>query len=160
MSKPWSKLQREFYLLRAEGLDFQLQCRAYRMDSERGSTNCPRYWITLGKEIVWDYPKDFIKEIHPNRKNPKSYPYLTDTPDISNLIREYMDTPKNEIMTKIFENDYWGLINILRAADKRIGRKRLSDLKNNTINKAAQKVMEARLATTLTWPSTLRSPGT
>ena len=78
MSKPWSKLQKEFYLLRAEGLDLQLQCRAYRMDSQRGSTNIPRYWITLGKEIIWDYPKDFIKKINPNRENPKSYLYKTE----------------------------------------------------------------------------------
>ena len=133
MSKPWSKLQKEFYLLRAEGLDLQLQCRAYRMDSQRGSTNIPRYWITLGKEIIWDYPKDFINKINPNRENPKSYPYKTDIPDISKLIREYIDTPKKEIMIKIFENDYWGLINILRAADKRIGNKRLSDLKEGAV---------------------------
>ncbi len=143
MSKPWSKLQKEFYLLRAGGLDFQLQCRAYRMDSQMGSTNCPRYWITLGKEIIWDYPKDFIGKTHPNRA--KWYPYQTDIPDISNLIREYIDTPKNEIISKKFEKDFWGLINILRAADKRIGARRLPEMKKKTGNKAARKIIDARL---------------
>ncbi len=145
MSKPWSKLQKEFYLIRADGLDLQLHCRPYRMDSQRGSSNCPRYWITIGKEIIWDYPKDFIDKTHPNRTNPKWYPYGTDIPDISNLIRDYIDTSKNEIMTKTFENDYWGLINILRAADKRIGTRRLPELKKKTRNKAARKVIDARM---------------
>ena len=47
--KRWSKLQRDFYKLLADGLDLQLQCRVYRMNSQRGSTDIPRYWITLGK---------------------------------------------------------------------------------------------------------------
>ena len=51
----------------------------------------------------------------------KNYPYTTDVSDISNLIREYIDTPVSEIVYKHFENDYWGLANILRAADRRIG---------------------------------------
>lgn len=150
MSKPWSKLQKEFYLIRAEGLKLQLQCRSYRMDSQMGSTNCPRYWITLGKEIIWDYPKDFVGKPHPDRKPSEWYPYGNDIPDISNLIREYIDTPKGEIMKKIFENDCWGLINILRAADKRIGTRRLPELKKKTGNKAAQKIIEARMAAALT----------
>jgi len=25
-----------------------------------GSTDLPRYWITLDKNVIWDYPKDFI----------------------------------------------------------------------------------------------------
>ena len=145
MSKPWSKLQKEFYLLRAEGLKLQLHCRAYRMGSQMGSTNCPRYWITLDKEIIWDYPKDFVGKSHPDRKPSEWYPYGTDVPDISNLIRGYIDTPKEEIIKKVFEADYWGLIDILRASDKRIGARRLPELKKKTGNKAALKVIDARL---------------
>jgi hypothetical protein len=144
MSKPWSKLQKEFYLLLADGLDLQLQCRAYRMDSQSGSTNLPRYWITLGKEIIWDYPKDFIHKPHPDRANIKYYPYGTDIPEISNLIREYIDTPKDELLSKEFENDHWGLINILRASDKRIGVRRLPQLKSKTHNIAAHKIISVR----------------
>lgn len=74
MPKPWSKLQKEFYLIRADGINFQLQCRRYRMDSTQGSTDCPRYWITLNKEVIWDYPKDFIKRVHPDRAPANWYP--------------------------------------------------------------------------------------
>ena len=144
MPRPWSKLQKEFYLLRADGLNLQLQCRTYRMKSQRGSRACPRYWVTLGHEIIWDYPKDFIDKPHPERVAPSWYPYGTDIPDISNLIREYIDTPATEILNKVFENDHWGLVNILRAADKRIGARRLPELRRKTGNKAAPKVIDAR----------------
>ncbi|WP_083827543.1 SF0329 family protein [Thiorhodococcus drewsii] len=145
MSRPWSKFQKEFYLFRADGLDLQLQCRSYRMDSNMGSTNLPRYWITLGKEVIWGYPKDFVKSYHPSRSCLEWYPYLADISAISVLVREYIDTPKNEIMSKTFEGDYWGLINILRASDKRIGARRLPELRSAINNKAAQKVIAVRL---------------
>lgn len=145
MAKPWSKLQKEYYLLLAEGLNLQLHCSAYRMDSQMGSTNLPRYWITLSKEIIWDYPKNFVGEKHPNRADLKWYPYGNDVPNISMLIREYIDTPKGEIFDKVFENDYWGLTNILKASDKRIGVRRLPDLKKKISNEAALKVIECRI---------------
>jgi len=129
--KRWSKLQRDFYKLLADGLDLQLQCRVYRMASQRGSTDIPRYWITLGKETIWDYPKNFIHKSHPNREETKWYPYGTDIPNISNLIREYIDTR--------------GLINIFRAADRRIGERRFNELKRKTNNKAALKVLAKRV---------------
>ena len=50
--KPWNKLQRDLYKMIDEKINFQIHCAAYRMNSEYGSTNLPRYWITLGKEIV------------------------------------------------------------------------------------------------------------
>lgn len=72
------------------------------------------------------------------------YPYQTDIPDISALIREYIDTPKDEVFSKHFDNDYWGLINILKAADRRFGRTRLDRLQKRLDNKAALKVLERR----------------
>ena len=143
MTKPWSKLQKEFYLLRADGLNLQLHCRVYRMTSQRGSTNCPRYWVTLGKDVIWDYPKDFIGSTDSNQTKPEYYPYATDIVDISNLIREYIDMPKGEILIREFVTDHWGLVEILQAADKRIGARRLPKLKK-TAGPAARKVVDAR----------------
>ena len=64
---------------------------------------------------------------------------------MSQLIREYIDTPKEELFTKHFENDNWGLINILKSADKRFGKRRLARLKRRTKNKTAHKIIEYRL---------------
>ena len=55
------------------------------------------------------------------------------------MLREYIDTPSSELMTKKFEGDHWGLTDILRAADRRIGRRRLAELAEVVSNPAAQK---------------------
>lgn len=145
----WSKLQKELYLIIDPKIDFQLHCSVYRMQSQFGSTDLPRYWITLNKEIIFDYPKQFInakgelKNFAPNAPD-KNYLYNNDISDISELIREYIDTPTEELITKHFEHDYWGLANILRAADRRIGLRRLDTLRKRKGNIAAQKVISVR----------------
>ena len=148
--KRWSKLQKRLYELVDEGIDFQIHCAVYRMQSRRGSTDLPRYFITLAGEIIFDYPKDFVlksgsvKSLAQGALT-KIYPYGNDISDIGELIREYIDTPKEELFKKHFDADEWGLANILKAADKRIGKRRLQILAKNKKNQAMQKVIAARL---------------
>ena len=160
--KRWSSLQRELYKIIDEQINFQIHLSKYRMQSQYGSTDLPRYWITLDNEIIFDYPKQFVDKNNNGEITLRNgnitrnlngdiayYPYQTDISEISNLIREYIDTPKEEVFTNHFENDYWGLVNILKAADKRIGKRRLELLKKRTKNKAAQKIIEQRLKSDL-----------
>ncbi len=151
----WSKLQRELYEIITGVINIQIHCSAYPMDSQYGGAKLPRYWISLDKEIIFDYPKQFVIKTsnvryRGNVRNLSGkaayYPYGTDISEISELIKEYIDTPKNEILTKQFDHDHWGLVNILRAADRRIGTRRLESLKKKTHNIAALKVIETRLA--------------
>ena len=148
--KRWSKLQKRLYELVDESIDFKLHCTVYRMQSGRGSTDLPRYFITLAGEIIFDYPKDFVlksggvKSLAGGALT-KIYPYGNDISDIGELIREYIDTPKEELFKKHFDADEWGLANILKAADKRIGKRRLQILAKNKKNQAMQKVIAARL---------------
>jgi hypothetical protein len=107
---------------------------------------------TLDKDIIFDYPKQFVTDdgsvknlSEHNTRYYTRYPYKNDVSDISNLIREYIDTPKDELLTKQFLNDHWGLIDILHAADRRIGTRRLEPVIKETNNIAAYKVVEARL---------------
>ena len=129
----WSKLQKSLYLIVSDKVDFQIHCSVYRMNSQRGSTDLPRYWITIEKEIVFDYPKQFI-----NDKANKNYPYETQISDISDCIREYIDCPVNLLLEKNFENDLWGLTDILKAVDKRLGKEKLSShfSESNTVIKS------------------------
>lgn len=149
--KRWSSLQRELYQIIDERLDFQIHLSKYRMNSRYGSAGLPRYWITFCGEIIFDYPKQFIDRnaegncIRNLRGETAQYPYETDISAISALIRAYIDTPKEEIFTKHFEEDCWGLSNILKAADKRIGRRRLEILRKRVKNKAAQQMIAFRL---------------
>ena len=144
----FSKLQRELYKITCKNINFQIHCSAYPMRSQYGSTNLPRYWITLEKEIIFDYPKQFVKTdgtVKNISGHKRYYPYESDVSKISDLIREYIDTPKDEVFDKTFENDFWGLINILKAVDRRNGTKRLLKLKKKTKNISANKIIEARL---------------
>ena len=129
----WSKLQKSLYLIVSDKVDFQIHCSVYRMNSQRGNTDLPRYWITIEKEIVFDYPKQFI-----NDKANKNYPYETQISDISDCIREYIDCPVNLLLEKNFENDLWGLTDILKAVDKRLGKEKLSShfSESNTVIKS------------------------
>ena len=133
-----------------ESIDFKLHCTVYRMQSRCGSTDLPRYFITLAGEIIFDYPKDFVlksggvKSLAGGALT-KIYPYGNDISDIGELIREYIDTPKDELFAKHFDEGGWGLANILKAADKRIGKRRLQILAKNKKNQAMQKVIAARL---------------
>lgn len=146
--KPWSKLQREIYKLVSEEINIQIHCTVYPMNSRWGSTDLPRYWITLDREIIWDYPKQFTSDdgcLYNLMGTHFGYPYNTEISEISTIIREYIDTPKDEIFKKIFNKDHWGLVNILRAADRRTGKRRLEILKKKIHNVAAHKVISARL---------------
>ena len=151
----WSSLQRELYKIIDDKINFQIHLSKYRMQSRYGSTDLPRYWITLNGEIIFDYPKQFVASdtdwsfIRNLNGDKKYYPYQTDISNISILIRDYIDTPKDLIFSKHFENDYWGLANILKAADRRIGRRRLELLKRKISNTAALKVIECRLYNSL-----------
>ena len=149
--KRWSSLQREIYKLIDKQIDFQMHLSIYRMNSQYGSTDLPRFWITLGDEIIFDYPKQFVDKDESGAfiKNLKGerlyYPYQTEISDISKLIREYIDTTKEDVYSKHFANDHWDLINILKAADKRFGKRRLELLKIKTESKTTQKIIEYRL---------------
>ena len=139
-------MQSRLYDVVAPETEFQIHCRVYRMQSQSGSTGLPRYWITVGEEIVWDYPKQFIELPADGREPSHHYPYNTDVNAISNLIEEYLNTPREDLPTRRFDNDHWGLINILRAADRRFGTRQLPDLKRKIGNPAARKVLAKRFA--------------
>jgi hypothetical protein len=144
----WSKLPSALYQVISPDIRFQLQCRLVRMTSADGGTDLPRYWITLGKETIWSYPGQSVitdgGATQVARARIAPYPYDTDVSEISNLIREYIDTPVSGLLTRQFANDCWGLIDILRAADRRIGQRRLPILRSAIHNVAALKILDAR----------------
>jgi len=150
----WSKLQKQIYNLIDPKINLQIHCIRYPMRSQYGSTDCPRYWITLDKDIIWDYPKDFPELLKgPTITSPIGisysldyypYPYITEISNMSNLIREYINTPKCELLTKEFENDTWGLLDIILAADRRISIYKLS-WSQRTFTSAAELVIKKRI---------------
>ena len=133
--RPWNKLQRGLYMIVDPTINFQIHCAVY---STGPNYKIPRYWITLGKEIIFDYPKQYMDSWF-------MFPSNGLVSDISDLIREYIDTPLSELMNKHFENDLWGLADIFRAADRRIGQRRLSQMQKATKEPIVQKILALRI---------------
>lgn len=138
MGKSWSKLQARLYNLMEPAVNFQIHCALYEMKSlGHYGSRLSRYFITVDKEIVFDYPKDMELD--------KKYIYLwnSDVDKISNLIEEYIQRPKEELFED-FPNDKWGIVDILRACDRRVGKKRLQILAERTRNENVRFIIEKR----------------
>jgi hypothetical protein len=106
------------------------------MVSASGSTALPRYWCTLGKNVIWDYPRK-------SGENATYYSYDTDVASMSSLLREYIDTPTDQLLSFAFA-DRWQIVDILLAADRRIGKHRLRELKARLTHPGAMAIAATR----------------
>ncbi len=143
MSKRWSKLQVRLYNLMEPSVDFQIHYALYTMHNKKVSHGCelPRCFITVGKEIVFDYPKECdTTRIY----GTNSYPWDGEISDISDLIEQYIQRPEEELMED-FEDDYWNLADVLRVCDRRIGKRRLTELKETITDERLLKIIDKRL---------------
>lgn len=137
MSKRWSKLQIRLYNIIDPSVDFSIHMALYEMNSNDGyhGNKLPRYWITVGGKIVFDYPKLF---------DVPQYPWCTDISDISELIDEYICTPKDQL-DMIYAKDKWGITDIIRACDRRIGKRRLKKMLESEDDPVIISIIEKRL---------------
>lgn len=147
-ARPFSKLKKQLESLFIPELKMRVNCISYPIRSQYGSSSIPRFYVQLGKEIIWDYPKDFpIKDIH--------YHYWKEDTGISNLIREYIDTPVLELFDKTFEcehiiiepqkcNFYLGLIDMFIAADRRVGKEKLMKWSSEIENPKVKLILAKR----------------
>ena len=71
------------------------------------------------------------------------YTYETEIPDISNCIREYIDCPISLLPNKTFESDLWGITDILKAVDKRLGKEKLKTYFSSP-NSVIKEILEKR----------------
>jgi hypothetical protein len=93
-------------------------------------TFCHREWVTLDGEVIWDYPAPFTvgNEREQPHVDPRyfhyhhwgEYHWYT-----QQTIGSYLDAPRDELFGPL-TGDHYGLGNILRAADRRIGFERLA----------------------------------
>lgn len=70
--------------------------------------------------------------------------WITSVSYISDIIRDYIDTPVSELLSHKFEKDYWGITEILKAADRRLGKAKLEEYFQISNNEAAKKVIKER----------------
>jgi uncharacterized protein len=140
-----------------------LQLEDYHNESNEYFKNpiyayCLDFTLDYGKkETIFDYPNQFMDlpdheaEWWDKKRADSSgqisvrnsYPYERHgVSEISVLIRDYIDRPR-EALFEPFENDRWGLTDILRALDRRVGKRRLLEMKTEKIGVA--KIISLRL---------------
>ena len=153
MPKRWSKLKKEIESLFVEGLKLDVHCvDVYRsIDARNGNLgqghsllSIGNYFVNLEKETIWNFPKDF-KEPDFERW-PDGNPWRYSVSELNVLVREYIDTPKEELLTKKFETDLFGLTKILLAADRRISVSKLKDYFSKNADVCGEKVLEKRIS--------------
>jgi hypothetical protein len=132
----WSKLEKRISNLVADNINFAVKCTVYHYRGKHGPRHVPRYWITFNKEIIWEFPGEYYDGWWGVFHN------------ISKLIEEYIDTPRNELLCKQFKNDESHITDILKAVDRRIGKKSLLKLKEKIDTPAARKIINYRLGAT------------
>lgn len=115
--RQWSRLQSALYGVIDGTTGFQLHCCAYDTGE---CVPLPRYWVTIGKEVVWDFPKDAMWD-------DSDWTFSGEASNISRLIRDYVDCPRGELLSRTFD-DRWQLLPYLQACDRRIGKRRLVQL--------------------------------
>ena len=148
----FSKLKKRIESLFSPDANLKVRCTCYGYIGWGGYRELPRLWITLNKEIIFDFLKDFkdLRIPDPNAWSQEhreiGYPVLHyDIMFVNDLIQEYIETPVDILFDHDFIYDHYGLTDILKAADRRIGKNRLLVLKDKTQSEAAKKIIEVRL---------------
>jgi hypothetical protein len=166
MAKRWSKLRVRLEALFDPRVRLQVHCAGFRDDfGYPGVHSGGRYWITLSREVIWDFPKGLVAQAdYWDAANESKHKHLSplwremleinalpqdlrlpySASDVSGVIRDYIDTPVYGLPGKRFDNDTYGLTDILKAADRRVSRKRIARYFNTNARDAVKAVLAAR----------------
>jgi len=153
MPKRWSKLKKEIESLFEEGLKLDLHCIDVNrsIDSRNGNLSewlsmlsLGNYKVNFNKVTIWNFPKDF-KETNWEQW-PEGNTWKYSVSEINVLVREYIDTPKDELLNKIFKDYLFGLTEILLAADRRLSAKRLNEHFQVNSSENAIKISNQRIS--------------
>lgn len=147
MAKRWSKLKSKVEALIVDKLPLRIYCSEIRTTwSNDGSLPeaLGTFTIRLGGDVIWDFPKQFVNYFteYPDGGNHYSY----SVSNINNLLREYIDSPKSDLLSKKFSSDYFGITEVLKCADRRLGLKNIETHFCETSDLAVAAVLAARRA--------------
>ena len=126
-------------------MDKGIERRDWNNGQSTSFTTLGQFRVLLGKELIWNFPKDFINADQESWPNGRPYSYSSS--DINRVIQEYIETPKEPALGKDFENDLFGITEILKAADRRFSTKRIAEHFSGTNLESVEKIVNARTAT-------------
>lgn len=136
----WSQIQRKLYDLIDPKLNLQVHCAVYP-GGGRTCLNCiPRFWVTLDGEVILDCQHDYMWLWKNKDFDLGNLPLEDDISLCCGVVIRYFQAPV-DCLTSL--HDRFGLTDILLAADRRIGKRRWSQI-YETRSEAARKVLIAR----------------
>lgn len=126
MTKPWSKLKSRVEALWDPSLRMAIHCTGYANSAgSGGKSRLSRHWLVLDRANIWDFPGPFIAGQVQGPLVPGADAHWPNGGSIvSNLLHQYAERPIASLFEP-FPEDGWGLTDLLRAADRRLGRERL-----------------------------------
>jgi len=142
---PWSKRKKLIESFFVEGLGVDMQCTSYRYKTNHSSYELPYYNVRLNREIIWEFPGKFIDGVlKQDTRLPAIQYWLDNNCFASFVIDAYVNLSREELFDPI-NKDQWELGDILRAADRRIGKAKLIEWsKTLAPENPALKVLAAR----------------
>jgi len=144
----FSKLKARIESLFDATLNMQIRCTVYQKREPKYWTPSEylRFWITLDKVVIYDLMKDtkHLREKYADNGNQGHLVTEWDTIRVNSLIQEYIETPIDLLFDHVFQKDIYGVTDILKAADRRIGKRRLRILYDRTTSQIAKEIIEKR----------------
>lgn len=136
----WSKLQKQLYKIMDPTVKFQMHCSVFKTKSawnagqkagiSKKKESIPHYWITVNGETVWDFPNNYIDNdsLVDGFTIKETYFYPDNYTWVADVLRNYINTPKEKLLTIEFDNDKFGLVDVLRKYDRRISKNKRKDM--------------------------------
>lgn len=129
----WSQLKSLLVELFDPTLALDIHCTVHRREI---GEPIGRYWITLDKRTIWEVPS----RVHELLKTTVSEPVAS---EITGVLRAYLDLSP-ETLVPWHDEDPWHLGQVLRAADRRVGKRRFVKYAHLFTAPAAQEILAAR----------------
>ena len=143
----WSARKKRLEAFFADGLALLFHANSYRHEGTNNWHNLERWYAVLNGEIIWDFPSPFITWTRKGEEQTRlpSLPYHGQPEaNQATVMDAYASRPIADLFEPI-QNDDWELGDILRAADRRLGKARLLEWgKDLAPENPARKVLEAR----------------
>ncbi len=130
----WSRLQQLIYEIWVPELELQIHCTSFR-NPEGPAVG--RYWVTLDKETIWEAPPAWRDDLANNEISESAS-------NVTAIFREYLDTPREAIFRKQIAGDKWGVVELMNAADRRMGKAKLQELGETSIYPAVAVILAKR----------------
>lgn len=127
----WSKLRQLITSLWDPALEMDIHCTVHRRS---GGSPVGRYWVTLRGKTLWAVPGGPSAEL---TADPRAEL-------VTAILREYVDLPREALLHHEFAEDVFGLADLLRAADRRLGKRSLEKYFGPQPNRAVTLILQAR----------------